>query len=140
MPGLSNTGALPPMSYSQNSGRSARLTTPSETDWKKRNGPRAVPIIARRMHRVFWVPPEYRTIIAVGLQGRFTMRDLARRAGYSLTGAWHATRAINKMGFASTKSVRGCKGYSKMTVQTDVDANVSTTEARSSSSLPRRVD
>jgi hypothetical protein len=99
-------------------------------DWQRRinrpNAP-AVPILNRRMHRVFWVPPRYRRIVAAGIGGRpFTLRAMARDTGYSLPGLWHALRSLSEMGIAHTKSTRGAHGRSIMFVNGACsDANVS---------------
>lgn len=86
--------------------------------------PNAVPIVCQRMHRVFWVPKRYKAVVAVGMQGPFTIRSLAARTGYSQTGAYHAIQSLAEMAIATTRSVRGRKGHSVMVVSSDATANV----------------
>jgi hypothetical protein len=88
---------------------------------------RPVPIVCRRMRRVFWVPRRYVRVVAVGMQGPFTIREMAGRTGYSLHGAYAALQSLAEMGIATTRSVRGCRGRSRMTVSSDASANVPST-------------
>jgi hypothetical protein len=88
------------------------------TNWQTRlNDP--VPVVCKRMHRVFWVPRRYRAAIAVALQGPFTMRDMAARTGYSLHGAWAAFDSIRAMGIGTARSTRGRLGRTRFTLSSD---------------------
>ena len=92
----------------------------------------AVPILVRRMHRIFWVPPRYRSVAAVALDGRrFTVRGMAERTGYSTGGVHAALRAMARLGMGVLRSVRGHYGGSRFTLADDVTvskSNVHTAE------------
>lgn len=88
------------------------------SNWQTRiNDP--VPVVCKRMHRVFWVPRRYKAAIAVALQGPFTMREVARRTGYSLHGAWAAFDSIRAMGIGTARSTRGRHGRTRFTLSSD---------------------
>ena len=103
-------------------------------DWKttieRTTGEPAVPVVVRRMHRVFWVPGRYVTVAAFAFDGqRFTIRQLAERASYSVKGAWSALRAMEQMGFGVLTTTLGCHGRTRFKLQSDVSvSNVSTTD------------
>ncbi len=114
-------------------------------DWQHRidrpNAP-AVPVLAARMHRVFWVPPRYRSIAAVALDGNtFTYRALAARTRYSLKGVYAALHAMQRMGFGTLRTKRGRGARSRFVLQSDVSVqkNVSTTVRTSIESLSKSV-
>lgn len=87
-------------------------------DWQQRL-PGSVPVVCRRMHRVFWVPRRYVSLVAIGLSGPFTVRAAAERTGYSVHGAWAAMRSLEEMAIARFRSTRGAKGSTKMTLSSD---------------------
>src|SRR4029077_9922947 len=92
------------------------------------------------MHRVFWVPPRYRSIAAVALDGNtFTYRKLATRTGYSLKGVFAALHAMQKMGLGTLRTKRGRGARSRFVLQADVSVqkNVSTTVSSLVESLYR---
>lgn len=75
------------------------------------------------MHRVFWVPPRYRSLIAIGLGGTFTMREAAQRTGYSLHGVWAAMRSLEEMAIARFTSTRGRRGGTRMLLSSDAEVD-----------------
>ncbi len=87
-------------------------------DWQTRI-PGSVPVVCRRMHRVFWVPRRYQSLIAIGLSGPFTMRPTAERTGYSLHGLWAAMRSLEEMAIARFDSTRGRHGLTRMLLSSD---------------------
>jgi hypothetical protein len=96
-------------------------------DWQRRL-PGSVPVLCKRMHRVFWVPKRYVGLVAIGLFGPFTMRDAAERTGYSLHGVWAAARSLEEMAIARFTSSRGRRGSTRMLLSSDASAgNVPTT-------------
>lgn len=95
------------------------------TSWERRisrtDAP-AVPILVRRMHRVFYVPPRYRAVCAATFDGRpTTIRRLAARTGYSVKGAWSALRQMERLGFGQLRTARGRRGLTRFRIQTDVE-------------------
>lgn len=89
-------------------------------DWQRRI-PGSVPVVCKRMHRVFWVPKRYATLIAYGLSGTpFTLRAAAERTGYSLHGVWAAMRSLEEMAIARFTSSRGRRGGTRMMLSSDV--------------------
>ena len=90
--------------------------------------PGSVPIVCRRMHRVFWVPKRYVAVVAVAMQGTFTIRELAARTGYSVHGAHAALRSLTDMAIGRVSAVRGCRGRTRFVVSSDASANVPSTE------------
>ena len=90
----------------------------SLVNWQQRL-PGSVPVVCRRMHRVFWVPPRYRSLIAIGLGGTFTLREAAQRTGYSLHGIWAAMRSLEAMAIARFTSSRGRRGLTRMLLSSD---------------------
>lgn len=103
--------------------------------------PGSVPIVCHRMHRVFWVPKRYVSVVAVAMQGSFTIRELAARTGYSVHGAHAALASLTEMAIGRVVSSRGCRGRTRFMVSSDASANVPSTERGEHSKGPseRRV-
>jgi hypothetical protein len=96
-----------------------------------RCGEAPIPIVAKRLHRVFWCPPRYRAIAAIAFSERRLniRRDYAAATGYSVKGAWDALRSLEAMGLVSITTALGCRGWTRVRVSGDVaTGNVSTTE------------
>jgi hypothetical protein len=87
-----------------------------------------VPIVTQKY--LVWVPARYRTIAAITYDGRpLTIREIAERAGYSISGAWAALRQMARLGLGVLRTSRGCHGKTSFKVQRDVAvANVRCTE------------
>lgn len=92
-----------------------------------------VPIVVdyRRGKRLYWAPSRYRSIGAATI-GRptWTLRELARRTGYSVTGLRHALERLRSWGAIAWSSSRGWMGRTRITWSHDVSvarANVPTT-------------
>lgn len=90
--------------------------------------PGSVPILCRRMHRVFWVPKRYVRVIAATMDGPFTIRELAARTGYSVHGAHAALSSLTDMAIGRVTSTRGCRGRTRFVLSSDATANVPSTE------------
>ena len=98
-------------------------------DWQRRiarPGAPAIPIYVRGLRRTFWVPPRYRTVAAAAFDGQaFTVRGMAGRTGYSPTGAWHALRAMERMGLGRLATARGWNGRTRFRLARDASVQPS---------------
>jgi hypothetical protein len=90
-----------------------------------------VPIVATRLHRVFWVPRRYVAMASIAfVERRLNIRrDYATPTGYSVKGAWSAIQSLREMGLISLTTKRGCRGWTRVRVNGDAAVgNVSATE------------
>ena len=97
-----------------------------------RPGAPAIPILAKRMRRIFWCPPRYRGVMGAALATpRATLRDLAARTRYSVTGIRHALESLRAMGLIGFVSTRGRHGSTRISVSSDatMGANVPPTKS-----------
>lgn len=101
----------------------------NKVDWQTRI-PGSVPIVLRRMRgrRLVWVPKRYVSVVAVAMQGSFTIRELAERTGYSVHGAHAALASLTELAVGRVTSTRGCRGRTRFVVSSDASANVPSTE------------
>lgn len=109
-------------------------------DWRQRisrPGTPAQPMFVHRMGRTFWVPPRYRHIAEATFSGeRFTLRDLARRLGYSVTGLRHALARMSGWGMFRLVTRRGRRGFTRLVWSDDVSSR--NVPSASSANAPRR--
>lgn len=107
-----------------------------------RPGEPAVPILCRRMHRVFWVPKRYRSLIAATMDGRaFSQRQVAQRIGCDAGRLNHALRSMERMGILRLLTSRGCHGESRVRLSSDaVTGNVAATGTSVDQSGMREID
>jgi lambda repressor-like predicted transcriptional regulator len=84
--------------------------------------------------RLYWAPARYRVLGAATMGHRsWTLRELARRTGYSVTGLRHALARLASWGAISVASTRGWAGRTVIRWASDVvaHANVPTTVTES---------